>query len=159
MRNLWKQVWLRILVIVLTVALIGGSAVCIYFWYNGRKILYQVDTMTVTEDSDITTVTIEGTARQWWFDLGTHTFRLDDTYQGGSLFYCEVEESNYITTGPFRAAPFRLTASFQTSEWYRVDFEAINQNGTELIGSKLRLHDFEELFQEAAKQGPDEITA
>ena len=149
MRNLWKQLWLRILLIALAVILIGGSAMCIYFWYNGRKILYQVDAMAVTQDQDLTTISIEGTAKQWWFDLGQHTFRLDDTYQGGELFYCEVAESDYITTKPFSNTPFRLTATFKSSEWYRVGFEAINQNGNEIIASALNLRDFEALFQEA----------
>lgn len=146
----------RVLLLALSILLIAVVLFCLiggtYYWYRRHRILYDVDTITATQVNGYTTVTIEGRAKQWWFDFGTHTFWLKEMYQGGSAFYCNVTETELLTTKPFHAAPFRLTATFESSEWRRVDFEPVDENGREIEEAKLRLWDYR-------KDLPEEVLA
>ena len=105
-----KQRTLLILAIAAAVCFLAG-AVAFSFWHS-RHYTILLDPQTVeileTADSDEVVIRITGKARQWWFDLSSHTFHVQKHYSGDLPY--EVLPSENITTSFFKSADFAVTA-------------------------------------------------
>ena len=87
------------------------GAVVFSLWHS-RHYTILLDPQAVeileTADSDGVVIRITGKARQWWFDLSSHTFHVQKHYSGDLPY--EVLPSVNITTSFFKSAVFSVTA-------------------------------------------------
>lgn len=77
------------------------------YWGRRHKILYDVDSVYVfqqTDNSDVYDIYYNCTAKNWWFDFNEHTYKLVDALggePGGWHFEAETEYFTSNNTGEF----------------------------------------------------------
>lgn len=120
------------------------GAVAFSFWHS-RHYTILLDPQTVeileTADSDKVVIRITGKARQWWFDLSSHTFHVQKHYSGDLPY--EVLPSENITTSFVKSADFSVTVFCRKYELRYVllgvtsaDGERLNDIGYYLMRDK-----------------------
>ena len=147
-----------ILIVVLAFVLV--NAVIYAYWGRRHSILYDVDTVHVSQSADnanIYYLTYSVSVKNWWFDFIPHTYRLEDYLDGSPGMWHFETSSDYFTSTCYKTTIFDMVVEFDITT-YDGDspdiiadaigvskFCAYNREGNEVKSAKLYMSEFPEV--------------
>ena len=142
-KNNGKSTFKKIVIFVLTIALVLTAFYGLFFAYWGRRhfVLYDVKKVTVQQiDEDIYDITYDVSAKNWFFDITPHTFRLEDDLGGEPGGYYYEGKTDYLTTG-VKPINFQINVKFDVSTV--MPYEGMPENNKELIKDVIEFSRFQ----------------
>lgn len=154
-KNNGKSTFKKIVIYVLTIALVLTAFYGLFFAYWGRRhfVLYDVKTVTVQQiddNKDIYDITYDVSVRNWDLDIIPHTYRLEDDLRGEPGGYYFDGNSEYFTTG-IKPIDFQIKVKFDISSV--IPYEGMPEGNEALIIDVIKLSQFE-AYDKFGKEAP-----
>ncbi len=154
-KNNGKSTFKKIVIYVLTIALVLTAFYGLFFAYWGRRhfVIYDVKTVTVQQidnNKDIYDITYDVSVRNWDHDIIPHTYRLEDDLRGEPCGYYFDGNSEYFTTG-IKPIDFQIKVKFDISSV--IPYEGMPEGNEALIIDVIKLSQFE-AYDKFGKEAP-----
>ena len=141
-KNNGKSTFKKIVIYVLTIALVLTAFYGLFFAYWGRRhfVIYDVKKVTVQQiDEDIYNITYDVSAKNWFPDYTPHTYRLEDDLRGEPGMYYFETETEYFTTS-VKPINFQINVIFDTSTV--MPYEGMPEDNKELVKEVIKFSQF-----------------
>ena len=144
-KNNGKSTFKKIVIYVLTIALVLTAFYGLFFAYWGRRhfVIYDVKKVTVQQLDDnknIYDITYDVSVKNWFFDILPHTFRLEDALCGEPGMYYYEGKTDYLTTG-VKPINFQIKVKFDISTV--MPYEGMPKDNKELIKDVIEFSQFQ----------------